>query len=120
MENTRSYVAKLSLFKSIDDWGPDGALGKSRDIDYQKGVVCADSIKMIKQEITQWVSRYGLDFANFNVFEEDDRVWRRFHFCQVEDGDSLPDEDGAYLADYDLRVTLAVSVECPTFDLPVE
>ena len=120
MSNT--FVAKLSLYKSVDDWGPDGASGKHRDIDYHKGAVSADSLKSIHQEITQWVSQFGLDFAKFSVFDEDDKIddSRRFTFCQVEDENSFPDDNGAYLADYYLRVTLAQSIECPTFGLPIE
>ena len=121
MNNTKSFVAKLSFFKSVDDWGPDGAQGKHRDIDYWQGVVSADSIELIKQEIQQWTGQYGLDFAKFSVFDNDrDDDSKRFTFCQVEDNDGMPDENGAYLADYDLRVTLARSVECHNFDLPVE
>jgi hypothetical protein len=118
-----SYIAKLNLFKSVDDWGPDGAQANTRDIDAWSSSVVADSLDGIKSAIAKWLDNYGMDFAKFAVFDEDDvkpEDGRRFTFCQVEDDAGSPDEDGAYLADYDLRVKLAQSIETPTFGLPVE
>lgn len=118
-----SYVAKLNLYKSIDDWGPDGAQCNTRDIDAWSTSVASESTDGIKAAIAKWLDQYGMEFSKFVAFYEDDRApedGRRFTFCQVEDDAGMPDEDGAYLADYDLRVKLAQTIETPTFGLPEE
>ena len=64
----------------------------------------------LRPAIDKWLNGYGMEFDKFGRFDmsNDDNKskTKRFTFSQIENGEGYPDEQGEYLSDYDLYVTV--------------
>lgn len=117
-----SYRIEITGIKSIDRWA-GGAEGKPRDIDAWSNDCILERIPEIK-DIDRLLDRYGLEFSKFSIIPDYESTnfphKKRFIMTRLEDDGGEPDENGAWLAYYDIYVTVdkIEPVECPDFGFP--
>lgn len=116
-----SYKVEINCLKSVDRWGKDGAEGKGRDVDAWSNYNVIERMPEIN-DIDRLLDRYDLEFSKFSFMPDDELNdgKKRFTFCRIENNEGEEDDNGNWLADYDIYVAVdkVEPVECPDFGLP--
>jgi len=101
-----TYQISVSWEKTVEGWSNEsGADGKHRVIDYWSERLHATQ-HPVTSEVIQAIekgNRYGIDVASLEYWEDDPG---RFTTNRVENGEGEPDENGTFLADYDIYVII--------------
>ena len=97
------YIIHFSGEKRVDDWDPEqGVSGKDRIVDNWTATVESNAKPILAQLNNFTYDRYGIGANQFRYWPDEPG---RFSANRVEDADGNDDEEGKYLADYDVYVT---------------
>jgi hypothetical protein len=95
------YLLELQLYKSVDAWdNENGAKGEHRDIDAWHGSIKTSDLPT-KDTIQRLLesSGWGMTFAEFDLYEPG-----RYSLAVLENDDGYRDDNGNWLADYEIRI----------------
>jgi hypothetical protein len=97
------YTIHFTGEKRVDDWDPKrGAAGKARVVDTWEATVESNTKPTPAQFSDFTYERHGIGPNKFCYWPDEPGS---FSASRVEDKDGNDDEDGKYLADYDVYVT---------------
>ena len=97
------YIIQFDGEKRVDDWDPEqGAAGKDRIVDNWTATIESNARPTLAQFSDFTYNRYGIGPNKFQYWPDEPG---RFSANRLEDEDGNDDEEGKYLADYDIYVT---------------
>jgi len=102
----KTYEIIFSGLKTVDDWDPEnGAQGKERIIDQWSNTyksTTKPSRASIRSHFTDFIyEKTGLRVQDFYYWTDEPG---RFTTNRLENNNGFADDDGHYLADYDIRI----------------
>jgi hypothetical protein len=103
---SHKYIIRFSGEKRVDDWDPEqGAAGKDRIVDNWEASIESNTKPTLAQFNDFTYDRYGIGAREFRYWPNEPPWSGRFSANRVEDADGNSDNNGKYLADYDVYVT---------------